>query len=351
MFDKDTLFRVSAIRERTGNMKMWTKRLVRAAVTAGICLLLILLLNREGGRKETEEAAGEVSRPVRIGFSEIDSSNPWRVAQQTSLINAAADRGFTFLFEEPKERTVQWQLQNIREMLDEGIDYLIVIPASETALGEIIEMLKETDTKLILMECSTWDVDEDDYLFMIRTDYYKEGQLCAQILHSCYHEGMVSILEVTGEEDSSVAKQRSEGFRDEILKYPHMKISGQIVGSFDRVTAQKSMEEMLAGEPYYYNAIVAYSDEDGLGVLQALKVAGKADGSVPIISINGVQDALKAIIAGEYYATVESSPEVGPLIMQLIGSNEKGYAPAKQIFIPYNIFDRENVLEQYKNAY
>ncbi len=117
------------------------------------------------------------------------------------------------------------------------------------------------------------------------------------------------------------------------------------------MTAQKSMEEMLAGEPYYYNAIVAYSDEDGLGVLQALKVAGKADGSVPIISINGVQDALKAIIAGEYYATVESSPEVGPLIMQLIGSNEKGYAPAKQVFIPYNIFDRDNVLEQYKNAY
>lgn len=334
-------------------MKLWTKRLTRIAVAAGICVLLVLLTNMAGHKKEPEEngSTEEGSRPVRIGFSETDSSNPWRVAQQTSLINAAADRGFEFLFEEPKERTAQWQLQNIREMLDEGIDYLIVIPVSETALGEIIDMVKETDTKLILMECSTWDVNADDYLFMICTDYYKEGQLCAQILHACYHEGLVNILEVIGEDGSTVARQRAAGFRDEIRKYPHMKITGQIVGNFDRVTAQKSMEEMLAEEQYYYNAIVAYSDEDGLGVLQALKVAGKADGSVPIISINGVQDALKAIIAGEYYATVESNPEVGPLIMQLIGSNEKGYAPAKQIFIPYNIFDRDNVLEQYKNAY
>lgn len=320
-------------------------------IVTGVCLLLLFLLRADNEQKEPGAMTEEGARPVRIGFSEIDSSNPWRVAQQISLINAAADRGFEFLFEEPKERSVQWQLKNIREMLDEGIDYLIVIPANETALGEIIEMLKETDTKLILMECSTWEVNPDDYLFMICTDYYKEGQICAQILHSYYHEGFVSILEVVGEEDSSVAKQRSEGFRDEIRKYPHMKISGQIVGNFDRVTAQKSMEEVLAGEKYYYNAIVAYSDEDGLGVLQALKVAGKTEVNVPIISINGVQDALKAIIAGEYYATVESNPEVGPLVMQLIGSNEQGYAPAKRVFIPYNIFDRENVLEQYKNAY
>lgn len=330
---------------------MWRKRLFRIMIVTGVCLLLFFLLRAGDEQKESGVMTEEGKRPVRIGFSEIDSSNPWRVAQQISLINAAADRGFEFLFEEPRERSVQWQLKNIREMLDEGIDYLIVIPASETALGEIIEMLKETDTKLILMECSTWEVNPDDYLFMICTDYYKEGQICAQILHSCYHEGFVSILEVIGEEDSSVAKQRSEGFRDEIRKYPHMKISGQIVGNFDRVTAQKSMEEVLAEEKYYYNAIVAYSDEDGLGVLQALKVAGKTEVSVPIISINGVQDALKAIIAGEYYATVESNPEVGPLVMQLIGSNEQGYAPAKRVFIPYNIFDRENVLEQYKNAY
>lgn len=332
-------------------MKVWMKRLTCAAAAAGICVLTVLLSYRGSGTEQVLESEEKTAGSVTIGFSETDSSNPWRVAQQTSLINAAADRGFRLLFEEPKERSAQWQLQNIREMLDEGIDYLVVIPASETVLGEIVEMLKETGTRLILMECSTWEVNPDDYLFMICTDYYKEGQLCAQILHSRYQEESVRILEVVGEEGSTVARQRAAGFRDGILKYPHMKISGQIVGSFDRVTAQKSMEEMLAGEAYDYNAIVAYSDEDGLGVLQALKVAGKADGSVPIISINGVQDALKAIIAGEYYATVESNPEVGPLVMQLIGSNEKGYAPAKQVFIPYNIFDRDNVFEQYKNAY
>ena len=289
-------------------MKVWMKRLTCAAAAAGICVLTVLLSYRGSGTEQVLESEEKTAGSVTIGFSETDSSNPWRVAQQTSLINAAADRGFRLL-------------------------------------------LKETGTRLILMECSTWEVNPDDYLFMICTDYYKEGQLCAQILHSRYQEESVRILEVVGEEGSTVARQRAAGFRDGILKYPHMKISGQIVGSFDRVTAQKSMEEMLAGEAYDYNAIVAYSDEDGLGVLQALKVAGKADGSVPIISINGVQDALKAIIAGEYYATVESNPEVGPLVMQLIGSNEKGYAPAKQVFIPYNIFDRDNVFEQYKNAY
>ena len=147
-------------------MKVWMKRLLcAAAAAAGICALAALSQGAAGGTKQGGERDEVTAAPVRIGFSETDSSNPWRVAQQTSLINAAADRGFRFLFEEPKERTAQWQLQNIREMLDAGMDYLVVIPASETALGEIIEMVKETGTKLILMECSTWDVDPEDYLF------------------------------------------------------------------------------------------------------------------------------------------------------------------------------------------
>ena len=288
---------------------------------------------------------------VRIGFSQLDQPNPWRVAQLTSFVNAASDRGYELVYHQPAERTEKWQINDIKALLEEHVSYLALAPINQNVLHQAVQMTKEKNVMLILLECDADDVRQEDYFTLVSTDYYKEGQLCAQILGRYFKGEKCRVLEVTGESDSQVAGERAQGFYDEINKGGTMKIVYSIHGNFDRVTAQKSMEEVIVNPKIEYDAIVAYSDEDGLGVLQALKVAGKNHGTVPIVSINGVQDVLKAIIAGEYYATVESNPNTGAIVMQVIASEREGYLPAKRIFVPYNIYDGSNAVEEFNNAY
>ena len=70
---------------------------------------------------------------------------------------------------------------------------------------------------------------------------------------------------------------------------------------------RKQSNSFLAEHTIDFNAVFAPTDEDGLGVLQALKLAGAKPGkNIVIVSIEGIQDVLKAIIAEEYLATVKS---------------------------------------------
>lgn len=302
-------------------------------------------------KSDKNEAVHMDDKKIAVALSEIDSENPWRVAQITSFINAAADRGYEFIYDDTIDKTEEGQIKDIENILAQSVDYLAVVPYNDTVLSKTINLVKETDTQLILLETDWENIAASDYLTMICTDYFREGQICADILNEHFKEAEVRILEVVGDTESSVARKRADGFHQRLKQYSNMIIVDHIIGNFDRVTAEKSMEEFISSKHTQYDAIVAYSDEDGLGVLQALKVAGMNGELKPIVSINGVQDVLKAIIAKEYYATVESNPNIGTIVMHVIASNERGYHPAKQVMVPYNIYRSDNVMEQYDNAY
>ena len=101
-----------------------------------------------------------------------------------------------------------------------------------------------------------------------------------------------------------------------------------------------------------FNAVFAHSDEDGLGALQALKAAGLKPGQdVQIVSINGIQDVCKAIIAGEYLGSVESNPKWGQVVMTLVRQIERGAKPFPSVMSPYRIINAQNAGEIFNTAY
>ena len=83
-------------------------------------------------------------------------------------------------------------------------------------------------------------------------------------------------MEIYGTESSPGAQARSKGFHQALMKYPNMEIIDVEYGNFDRVTAQKAMENALikaANRGQTIDAVFAHSDEDGLGALQASRAA------------------------------------------------------------------------------
>lgn len=315
-------------------------------------LALLFFLPLNGEEKSGEEAPED---KITIALSLIETENPWRTAQINSFKTATEPAGMNFIYTEPEEYTTEWQVQNVTGLLEAGIDYLVIAPHDTPALTPVLELAKKKGTHVFLIEQEAGALPGEYYTSLIGTDYIKEGRLCAEMLAEKFEGAQCNIAEITGTKTSTITRLRSQGFREEIQNYPNLKIMYCEAGNFDGITAQKAMEKIIVeavSGSEEINAVFAHSDADGLGVLQALKIAGMQPGKdVQIVSVNGVQDVCKAIIAGEYLGTIESNPKWGEIAVMLVKQIERGAKPFPRVFSPYRIINGENAQEIYSYAY
>ena len=324
------------------------------AVIAFLCVLLVFTLCDTSGQPAGQEPEAGGGSRILVGFSQLETDNPWRAAQINSFREALLPNGMDFIYHEPEEYTAQWQLEDIRSLIREKVDYLVIVPADLMALAPVLEDAKEAGIPVILIDQSAETIDQSYYVSRISADYLKEGQLCATLLAQRFGDSPCNIVEIYGTETSPGAQARSRGFHQALARYPNLRVTDVEYGNFDRVTAQKAMENALikaAGRGQTIHGVFAHSDEDGLGALQAIKVAGLAPGQIAIVSINGIQDVCKAIIAGEYLGTVESNPRWGFLVAFLIQQMERGVRPFPRVMIPYQIITLENAADYAPTAY
>ena len=93
-----------------------------------------------------------------------------------------------------------------------------------------------------------------------------------------------------------------------------------------------------------------HNDDMAIGAIQAIKEAGLKPGKdIKIISIDGVPDIFKAMLAGEANASVELTPNMaGPAFDALISYKDKGIVPPKNIKTESKLFQPDNAKEQYE---
>ena len=323
-------------------------------IICSLCVILAITLYDTSNQAANWEPEPADSSSLHVGFSQIETDNPWRTAQINSFREALLPNGMDFIYHEPDDYSVQWQLEDIRSLIREGVDYLVIVPADLSALTPVLQDAKDAGIPVILIDQSAETIDQSYYVSLISADYLKEGQICAGLLADKFGEQPCRIVEIYGTESSPGAQARSKGFHQALMKYPNMEIIDVEYGNFDRVTAQKAMENALikaANRGQTIDAVFAHSDEDGLGALQAIKAAGLPPGEIAIVSINGIQDVCKAIIAGEYLGTVESNPRWGFIAAFLIQQMERDCKPFPMVMIPYQIITAENAAEYALTAY
>lgn len=322
---------------------------------AAILLYLFLLNAYRFSVSQPEEKTEQKKSPqtILMGLSQVETDNPWRTAQINSFRDAALAEDLELLYHEPEEYTVQWQINDIYRLIEEGADYLVIVPKELPPLLDCLKAAREADVPVILIHQTGEGVPREYYSSLIFADYVREGQLCARMLAEAYTDRTCNIVEICGSANSPMADARSRGFREELEHYPNMHIIYMDHGNFNRVTAQKAMENVLikSVNSVPVNAVFAHSDEDGLGALHAIKAAGREPDEISIVSINGIQDVYKAIIAGEYLGTVESNPRWGPIAVTLIRQMERGVTPFPNVIIPYRIINQKNALERFSSAY
>lgn len=285
-----------------------------------------------------------------VGFSQMESDNPWRIAQTKSLKDEAAQRGYQLIVTDAQGQTAK-QVSDVEDLIARRVDLILLAPREYEGLAPALQAAKQANIPVILVDREAAGEVGDDYITFLGSNFIEQGQRAAEWLAK-ETGGNAKIVELTGTSGSSVAADRAKGFREGIKKYPGMQIIASQTGDFSRAKAQQVMQNIAQAKGKEITAVYAHNDEMALGAIQALKAAGRQPGTdVKVVSIDGQKAALEAIQRGELGATVESNPRFGPVAFETIEKVRRKEQVPPKILITDRFFDRTNAAQFVSEAY
>ncbi|SLN53048.1 ABC transporter substrate-binding protein [Ruegeria meonggei] len=295
----------------------------------------------------------EAKDTYRVGFPQMESNNPWRIAQTKSFHDTAETCGWDLIATDAAGSAAK-QVADVDSMIAQGIDVLFLPPREEKPLIPAVMKAKAAGIPTFLVDRS---VDPsvaqagDHYVSFLGSDFIEQGQRAADWLIANFSGEKGVIVELEGTTGSSPANDRKKGFDDQIATDDRFEIVASQTGDFARDLGRQVMETLLQAHPDV-NVVYAHNDEMAIGAIQALELAGRKPGEdVIIVSIDGTRDALQAIIDGKMGVTVESSPFFGPLACDVMKRYAAGEEIPGWIKVEDRIFTKDNAADHIDEAY
>ncbi|CAN5904522.1 ABC transporter substrate-binding protein [soil metagenome] len=285
-----------------------------------------------------------------VGFSQMESDNPWRLAETKSLKDEAARLGIPLVVTDAQGQTSK-QVSDVEDLIARKVSLILLAPRVFDGLAPALEAAKAARIPVILLDRAAAGTAGVDYVTLLVSDQVEEGRRAARWLAE-QTKGKATIVELAGTPGASVSNDRAAGFREEMAKHPGMKIVASQTGNFSRATGQGVMQNIAQSLGKSITAVFAHNDEMALGGIQALIAAGLKPGAdVTVVSVDGERAALEAIERGELGATVECNPRYGPLAFATIDKFRKGQAIPPKIIVTDRFFDRSNARQSIADAY
>jgi ABC-type sugar transport system substrate-binding protein len=338
------------------------KEIVRFSFSVLSCLILTaLFMVACGSPGPTSSSGGSGCSTVpkltkttglKVGFSQTESDNPWRLAETASIKAEAQKRGDTLIYTDAGGSEAK-QIADVESMIAQHVDVIILAPRSEKPLAKAVLEARKACIPVLLVDR---DVDHSlaqphkDYITFIGSDFVQQGKRVADWLITATG-GKAKIIEIEGTVGSSPAILRKQGFDDEIKGHSGMVLLASQSGDFNRDKGRQVMETLLQAHPDV-TAVYAHNDEMALGAIAALKAAGRHPGKdVLVVSIDGERDALKAIIAGELGTSVQSSPFFGPIAFQTLDAYAQGQQLPDWVVVHDLQFTKDNAEANLANSF
>jgi len=272
-----------------------------------------------------------------IGFPQDNMANDWRRAQ-VMAVKAELSRhpGFTFIHSDAQGDTAK-NIQDIEDMVDSGVDLLMVSPRDSAAMTPVIAHVRAQGIPVVLL---TRRILTDDYTTFVSPSDDKIARRAAAYMAQKLN-GAGTILVLQGVPTASTAIKRTTGFLEEIAKHESIKVVAVRPANYLRSEAIKVVEQAL-DEGLSFDAIYAQSDSMASGARLALKAAGIDPKNKLIVGIDYIPEAREAIRAGEQSATFTyptSGKEAAQLAVQILMGN----AVDREIEVPSEMITKSNV--------
>jgi ABC-type sugar transport system substrate-binding protein len=292
-------------------------------------------------------AAGTKSKKtykdIVVGYAQIGAESEWRAANTRSVKEAAAALGVELKFSDAQQKQEN-QIKAIRSFIVQKVDVIGVPPVVETGWLPVFQEAKQAGVPIILVDRRA-AVPDDLYVTLLGSDFLEEGRNAARAMVKVT-EGKAKIAELVGTIGSAPANDRYEGFREVLKDYPDMEIIDSVSGDFMLAKGEEVMVSLLKKHGREITALFAHNDDMALGAIKAIEAYGLRPGvDIKIVSIDAVNGAFQAMIAGQLNATIECNPLLGPEFLEVALKVVNGEPVPKWLPSKEGVFYPDNALE------
>ena len=229
------------------------------------------------------------------------------------------------------------QIEQIRQMLDMGIDALVVTPVDSEKLAEVLEAAKEQGVYIIVLDTN---VDGEDLAdCTITSDNYEAGVIVGEYFLEKNPEAKVVVMT---HEATQSGRDRVQGFLDTVASNDKIEIVKKIECQGQVEIAMPKLQEAI-DEGVGFDNVFCLNDLASVGVVAALEEDDMLD-QVGVYGVDGSPDAKALIQEGMMEATAAQFPsQIGRQAAEVIYQLLNGGKPQKSIQIPVELITPDNV--------
>jgi fructose transport system substrate-binding protein len=283
-----------------------------------------------------------MAQQITVGLITKTNTNPFFVKMKEGAAAKAKELGLNLqTFAGKYDGDNESQVAAIESLIAAGAKGFAIVPSDSSAIVPTIKKARDAGLLVIDLDTPTDPIDAVDATFA--TDNFKAGQLIGQwankTLGDKAKDARIAFLDLATNQPT-VDYLRDHGFMKGFgIEFSNLKHYGdetdkRIVGH--EVTAgaeeggQKAMETLLQKDSSV-NVVYTINEPSAAGAWQALKAAGKDDGSVLVVSIDGGCPGVKNVKAGIIGATSQQYPlKMAAMAMEAIANFAKtGKKPEK----------------------
>jgi ribose transport system substrate-binding protein len=235
-----------------------------------------------------------------IGFSQANLGEPWRVAMNAEVAEAAkAHPDLEIVYADAQQDNAK-QVADVENFLRQKIDLLIISPNEAKPLTPVVRRAFETKIPVIVLDR---EIEGDTYTTFIGADNRAIGRAAGEYAATLLG-GKGNVVEIKGLPGSTPARDRSDGFREAIAQYPDIHVIHDPVANWLREEAMTQMEAALAAHADI-DLVYAHNDPMAIGAYLAAKAKGR-DSTIKFIGIDGLpglDGGRQAVADGKLAAT------------------------------------------------
>ena len=233
-----------------------------------------------GGVDIYDAAEHKKDGPYVIGFSNASLSNPWRVAMLHG-IEAAAERNKDklkrFIITDANDNPSK-QAADIQDLLAQGVDILLVSPATAEALDPALRRANKSGVPIVLVDREV--TSKDSYITFVTASDQALGRISAQWLAETLNfEGKVVML--GGLAGASPAENRIKAAHEVFNQYPGIEVLEVQYTSWSPANGKTIMSALIQKYGNDIAGVWADSGLQGSGSIEAFLAAGYEAGAIP----------------------------------------------------------------------
>jgi ribose transport system substrate-binding protein len=282
-----------------------------------LLLLISVLLLAGCSREQPRKVVGVVPKGANHIF--------WQTVH-AGAVKAAREYNLEVEWNAPTlEIDASRQIAIVDSMVNRRLAGIALAPVDRKGLVSVVERAHAAGIPVAIFDS---DIDTDKRLIYVATNNREGGRIAARELGELL-EGKGKVAVIGFMPGSASTMEREEGFKEEIKKYPDIKIVQTAFGMADRAKARAATENILTAHPDL-NGLFADNESSSAGAVMALRALGTT--KVRTVAFDANQQLIGDLHDRQIDALIVQDPfRMGYESVKAIGMKLKGEIPPPHI--------------------